>query len=55
MRTSLLHFAAVGIVVGSIIGLSAQEPQQQAFSRSLEPVLAQTATPPAAQHMTSEA
>jgi alpha-glucosidase (family GH31 glycosyl hydrolase) len=55
VRASLLHFAAVGIVVGSIIGLSAQEPQQQALSHSLEPPLAQTTAPPVAQHMTSEA
>ena len=55
MRTSLLHFAAVGIVVGSIVGLSAQEPQQAALSHALEPPLAQTAAPPVVQHMTSEA
>ncbi len=55
MRTSLLHFAAVGIVVGVSIGLSAQSPQQQAISHALEPPLAQTATPPTAQHMPSEA
>jgi alpha-glucosidase len=50
----LLHFAAIAIVTGSIIGLSAQEPQQQALSRSLEPPLAQTAPAPVTPRTTTE-
>ena len=42
-------------MVGSTIGISAQEPQQQALSHALEPPLAQTAAPPIAQHMPTEA
>ena len=54
MRTSLIHFAASTIVAGSIIGLSAQEPQQQALSRSLEPALAQTAPAPVTSRIATE-
>ncbi len=29
MRTSLLHFAAIGFVISSTIGISAQSPQRK--------------------------
>ena len=55
MRTSLLHFAAIAMVTGSIIGLSAQEPRQLALSRSLDPPLAQTSPAPVTPRITKEA
>ena len=53
MRISLLHFAAIGFVVSSTIGVSAQVPQQEARLHAPQPSQAQTsqtAAPRAAQH-----
>ncbi len=59
MRISLLHFAAIGFVVSSTIGLSAQAPQQEARLHAPQPSQAaqtsQTAAPRAAQHTPREA
>ena len=56
MRTSfLLHFAAIGFVVSSTIGISAQAPQQEAVSHAQEQPLMQSAAPATIQHMTGEA
>ena len=59
MRISLLHFAAIGFVVSSTIGVSAQAPQQEARLHAPQPSQAaqtsQIAAPRAAQHTPREA
>ncbi len=53
MRTSfLLHFAAIGFIISSTIGISAQ---QQAMAHAQEQPLLESAAPPVAQHMPREA
>ena len=58
MRISLLHFAAIGFVFGSTIGVPAQAPQEDARLHAPQPSQAQasqTASPQAAQHAPREA
>ncbi len=53
MRTSfLLHFAAIGFVIASTIGISAQT---QAMTHAQEQPLLESAAPPVAQHIPREA
>ena len=55
MRTSLFHFAAIGIVAGSSIAITAQAPQQQALSRTQDAPLSRASEPaPVAQHVSRE-
>ncbi|HEY2469156.1 MAG TPA: TIM-barrel domain-containing protein [Terracidiphilus sp.] len=53
MRTSLFHFAAIALVVGSTMGIAAQA-QEQALSHALEPLQTQATATPAAQHLARE-
>jgi alpha-glucosidase (family GH31 glycosyl hydrolase) len=56
VRTSfLLHFAAIGFVVSSAIGISAQAPQQEALPHAQEQSLVQTAAPATLQHTPRQA
>ncbi|HMG84456.1 MAG TPA: TIM-barrel domain-containing protein [Terracidiphilus sp.] len=55
MRTSLLHFAAIGFVVSSTIGISAQAPQPEARSHPQDQPLVQTAAPATMQRVPREA
>jgi hypothetical protein len=56
VRTSfLLHFAAIGFVVSSTIGISAQAPQQEAMSHAQEQPIVQTAAPATMQHVPRDA
>ena len=54
MRTSLLHFAAIGLLFSSMTGVQALAQQEQALSRTLQPPQAEAAAPPAAQHVARE-
>ena len=55
MRTSLLHFAAIGLVVGSIIGVGAQAQQEVALSHPLQSLHGEASGPSAAQDVSREA
>jgi alpha-glucosidase (family GH31 glycosyl hydrolase) len=55
VRTSLFHFAAIGIVAGSSITITAQTPQEQALSRTQDaPLSRASAASPAVQHVSRE-
>jgi len=55
VRISLLHFAAIGFVVSSMIGMSAQAPHREAISHTQEQPPMQTTAPASMQQMPREA